>query len=302
MALLTPLDRSAATGIARAYGLELEAFEPLAAGSVNSNFRLDTAEGRFFLRIYEEQPEAGARRELELLRALAAELADATSPVRDLDVLLEAFDDYLDEVSPDLRDGAGALRAELERRRSESHRLLVDHIEGDVHRVMLRRWQAMASVYRVGGSEPGPDALRATGPVVDDLIRRELRHSTKRGRKVVRSGRVEDWHRLRKRLKRLRYLVTAFEDLYPEDAFRPLLRQLPKMQDRLGALQDHVSHAAILEDVGVALGGRAALTAGAMSDEVHRLISDDVDRCRSRWERVDSKKLRRTVHEVMGEG
>lgn len=85
MALLTPLDRSAATGIARAYGLELEAFEPLAAGSVNSNFRLDTAEGRFFLRIYEEQPEAGARRELELLRALAAAGVPTTVPPVRLD-------------------------------------------------------------------------------------------------------------------------------------------------------------------------------------------------------------------------
>ncbi|MCA9648203.1 MAG: homoserine kinase [Polyangiaceae bacterium] len=85
MALLTPLDRSAAAAIVQGYGLELTGFEPLAAGSVNSNFRVDTAQGRFFLRIYEEQPEAGALRELELLRGLAAAGVPTTVPPLRLD-------------------------------------------------------------------------------------------------------------------------------------------------------------------------------------------------------------------------
>lgn len=85
MALLTPLDPEAAAEIVRAYGLELESCEPLAAGSVNSNFRLETAQGRFFLRIYEEQAEAGALRELELLRALARAGVPTTEPPLRLD-------------------------------------------------------------------------------------------------------------------------------------------------------------------------------------------------------------------------
>ncbi|MGE0323344.1 MAG: homoserine kinase [Polyangiaceae bacterium] len=85
MALLTPLDRSAAAAIVQGYGLELTEFEPLAAGSVNSNFRIDTAQGRFFLRIYEEQAAEGAVRELELLRGLAAAGVPTTVPPLRLD-------------------------------------------------------------------------------------------------------------------------------------------------------------------------------------------------------------------------
>lgn len=72
MALLTSLPLETAEGLGRAYGVELTALEPLALGSVNSNFRARTADGRtLFARLYEEQGAAGAAAELALLAALA---------------------------------------------------------------------------------------------------------------------------------------------------------------------------------------------------------------------------------------
>jgi homoserine kinase type II len=54
------------------YGLEVSSVQALRAGSVNSNFRLETAAARsFFLRVYEEQELAGARRELGMIEELA---------------------------------------------------------------------------------------------------------------------------------------------------------------------------------------------------------------------------------------
>jgi len=71
MARLTPLDLAAARRIGAAFGLQVSAVEALAGGSVNSNFRLEAEGGaRFFLRVYEEQNEGGAARELALLGAL----------------------------------------------------------------------------------------------------------------------------------------------------------------------------------------------------------------------------------------
>ena len=73
MAMFTSLSFEDAQKIAAEYGLELESVHPLAAGSVNSNFRWELKDGsRVFSRIYEEQGEAGARQELDLLRALVA--------------------------------------------------------------------------------------------------------------------------------------------------------------------------------------------------------------------------------------
>lgn len=70
MAILTSIDLDSAALIASAYGLQLRRIEPLRAGSVNSNFALETDAGRFFMRIFEEQAAAGALAELELLRGL----------------------------------------------------------------------------------------------------------------------------------------------------------------------------------------------------------------------------------------
>lgn len=71
MALLTPLSLESARGLLGDYGLELTELEPLAAGSVNSNFRLLTEAGeRYFARIYEEQDREGALAELEMVLEL----------------------------------------------------------------------------------------------------------------------------------------------------------------------------------------------------------------------------------------
>lgn len=73
MALLTPMTLDEARAIGSSYAVTVTSFEALAAGSVNSNFRLETAEhGRLFMRVYEEQGQDGARAELGLVRELAA--------------------------------------------------------------------------------------------------------------------------------------------------------------------------------------------------------------------------------------
>lgn len=78
MALLTPLPLADAQRLCREFGLEVTAVEPLAAGSVNSNFALTASDGRrYFARLYEEQGRAGALAEL----LLVAELGRAGVPV-----------------------------------------------------------------------------------------------------------------------------------------------------------------------------------------------------------------------------
>jgi homoserine kinase type II len=72
VALLTSLPLETARVLARAYEVELTSLEPLTLGSVNSNFRVQSSDGRtLFARLYEEQGRAGAAAELELLAELA---------------------------------------------------------------------------------------------------------------------------------------------------------------------------------------------------------------------------------------
>jgi len=73
MAVFTELDTVEASRISRAHGLgETARVTPIAAGSVNSNFFVDTAAGTFFLRIYEEQDVDGVAYEWALVDHLRA--------------------------------------------------------------------------------------------------------------------------------------------------------------------------------------------------------------------------------------
>lgn len=82
MALLTALALGDAERLGRAYGVELASIEALSVGSVNSNFRATTRDGRtLFLRLYEEQGQAGAEGELALLDGLAAEGIPVSEPL-----------------------------------------------------------------------------------------------------------------------------------------------------------------------------------------------------------------------------
>jgi homoserine kinase type II len=72
-----------ARGLGARYGLEVASVQALRAGSVNSNFRLETAgsQGVFFLRVYEEQDATGARRELNTTSHLARLGVPTPSPL-----------------------------------------------------------------------------------------------------------------------------------------------------------------------------------------------------------------------------
>lgn len=84
MAILTSLSHQELARAASAFGVELAASRPVLAGSVNTNYELtDTAGQRWFLRVYEEQGVAGARREARLLTRLN-EQGVATPPPRRL--------------------------------------------------------------------------------------------------------------------------------------------------------------------------------------------------------------------------
>ena len=82
MALLTSLTLAEGQALGRYYGVELATLEPLSLGSVNSNFRAKTRDGRvLFARLYEEQGLAGAEAELALLEALAADGIPVSRPL-----------------------------------------------------------------------------------------------------------------------------------------------------------------------------------------------------------------------------
>jgi homoserine kinase type II len=82
VALLTALSLGDARRLGRTYGVELTRIDALSVGSVNSNFRATSSDGRtLFARLYEEQGQSGAEGELALLEGLAAESIPVSRPL-----------------------------------------------------------------------------------------------------------------------------------------------------------------------------------------------------------------------------
>lgn len=82
MAVLTLVDLPSAQRIGREYGLNIVAVKGILAGSVNTNYQctLDGG-GRVFLRVYEEQGEEGATREIKLLTHLGSRGVPTVQPL-----------------------------------------------------------------------------------------------------------------------------------------------------------------------------------------------------------------------------
>jgi homoserine kinase type II len=82
LGVFTPVQTPDSARIASAYGLgEVVRLTGIPAGSVNSNYALECATGRYFLRVYEEQDAAGAEAEASLLVALAGRGVQTPSPL-----------------------------------------------------------------------------------------------------------------------------------------------------------------------------------------------------------------------------
>jgi homoserine kinase type II len=83
MALITAVEPANLVIFLEKYAIsQLETLTPMAAGSVNSNFRIRAEEKDYFLRIYEEQDLAGARRDAETVAALALSGVPTPSPLK----------------------------------------------------------------------------------------------------------------------------------------------------------------------------------------------------------------------------
>ena len=86
MAVLTPLSDDDGRLLVGSYDVgELRGLAGVAAGSVNSNFALDVAGRRLFLRLYEERDLEGAAQEAAMLERLAAAGVPTPAPLRRLD-------------------------------------------------------------------------------------------------------------------------------------------------------------------------------------------------------------------------
>ena len=86
MGTFTRLDDAELAELARAFGLgEVTSHRAIAAGTINSNYAIETASGRFFVRINEGKSEQDVAWEARLVAALAERGVVTPAPLRSID-------------------------------------------------------------------------------------------------------------------------------------------------------------------------------------------------------------------------
>jgi len=267
------------------------------------DFRVATRRLRATLRLF--QPVLPAS-EVSRLRASLAWVAQAIGAVRDLDVLLLALAARAKRLEPELRRALAPVRREIRGRRAAAHAHLLEVVGSSRYAALRRRLvrlvRQVSSVYPVHRVHSvRAHARRRRGPalasVAGDLLGPVWQGVVHAGRRLHEDAGAAAYHRLRVRVKRLRYALEALRSLHGTHTGRALA-DLEGLQGRLGAVQDSETQQAWLRAYAdVARVPPATLLAiGA----VMQLLARRADRSRTRadraWRRFDRhERDRRTL-------
>jgi triphosphatase len=216
-------------------------------------------------------------------------LTDELAPAREIDVLVEERIRPLRRVAGQRR-GARAVEKEFADRREQAFRRARNAIQTKRYRDLPLDVLEWLENRRIGGKD---EAQVSVADFVGELFRRRLRKVRKEGRHLEKLSAPER-HKLRIKVKKLRYATGFFESLY-QDADRGELarfsRRLKKLQDALGALNDFIAHREMVTDA--ALSGppenrRArAFASGVMIGQEHEAAKTLMKTARQEFDRLE---------------
>jgi len=206
-------------------------------------------------------------------------VADALGGVRDLDVQigrLEAWKQGADEESSEFLD---KILDVMRKRRAEARKNMLEVLDsGRYERLessfaeMLRRGPGAEQELAQGnGPDPAQEPITAAAPAIVSGRYRKWRKAAGR---LGETSSPEAFHDLRKKGKRLRYVLEFVSEVYGEPVQR-LVKPLKALQDDLGDHQDAIVAADHLRELGTTTGGTrisrgAAFTMGVYSERYIR--------------------------------
>lgn len=172
-------------------------------------------------------------------------LSTLTGPARDYDVMLLKFADYQAMLSDYDSADFLALSNYLQQQRMYAYDRLSEALQGDRYAELKQHWQ---DYLESDDFMTGKGSQYKSGKFVNKRIVRVYKDVLSEGESITPKLPIEAFHQLRKSCKKLRYLIEMFRALYPVSKVRTLIKELKKLQDDLGELQDLEAHTEILQD------------------------------------------------------
>jgi CHAD domain-containing protein len=213
-------------------------------------------------------------------------LAHHIGAVRDLDVLLEAVRTRAARLDPELRKALGPVGVAIHDQRAAALAELATALDSARGRRLVQRLNAFAD-------SPGRRRRdERLGTVAARLVSPLARAVGRAGRKLSPDVPPADFHRLRVRVKRLRYALEMLRGLGGKPV-RRLLARLEDLQDILGESQDAVTQVAWLHAYAARPDSPAAslLPVGALIQALARRGEKRRRRALKAWRRFDEDAL-----------
>ncbi|MBM2829953.1 MAG: hypothetical protein HW411_743 [Gammaproteobacteria bacterium] len=164
-------------------------------------------------------------------------LGEVTGPTRDMDVYLLSFDTYKQRLPPEIRGNLIPLYEYLCRHRLKEHSHLIRALSSVHYQKLKQDWKNFLSA-----TPPKESRLTYINHPIINVASECIWHIY---RKIIKKGNVigpdsppTSLHQLRKTCKKLRYLIEFFQEFYPENKIKKLIKNLKDLQDILGEFQD----------------------------------------------------------------
>lgn len=171
------------------------------------------------------------------LKARFSSLMAPTGALRDLDVYLLDKSHYYDLLPENLHGGLDGLFTVLAERRQSEHQLLSRHLESSSYHKDIKELQTRYG--RPRELKRGPNAERPSFEYARDLIWKRYRKVSRIAAGITEHTPDVEVHELRIQCKKLRYLMEFFGPMFPQSAFKRLLKPMKKLQDNLGLFNDY---------------------------------------------------------------
>jgi CHAD domain-containing protein len=218
-------------------------------------------------------------------------VARAIGPVRDLDVLLEAVKARATRLDPALRKELGPVGIAVHDQRDVALAGLSEALGSSRCRRLLGRLHAFAE------SQARARRHQRLGAAAPGLLQPLVRAVRGAGRRLGPDSLPADFHRLRVRVKRLRYALETMRALGGKPV-RRLLGELEELQDILGGSQDAVTQIAWLRAYASARGTppSSLLPVGALIQALARRGEKRRRRGLKAWRKLDRSGLLEAVY------
>ena len=172
-----------------------------------------------------------------LLRArrTAKSLLRTLGATRDLDVQLAGLAAYCQDLAQEERTALEPLKDRLSQERARAHLRMLRALDSEA----TRRWvQTLTSAIESPAAESGTDAATVTvAAIMPRRVRRRFRRLRKAVKQLRGNSSMDDYHKVRRRAKQLRYALESGVFTYGKPA-EEMLKALRRLQDRLGTQQD----------------------------------------------------------------